>query len=465
MENHDLLRRIPRVDDVVRLSAEKNCDIPVSLLTEAVKAVISELRTRILNGDDGVSSPEELADLALQRAGGLTRYHLRGVINATGVVIHTNLGRAVLSEKAARHVYEVARGYSNLEYDLEKGIRGSRYSHTEALLCRITGAEAALVVNNNAAAVMLALASLAASREVIVSRGELVEIGGAFRVPEVMEQSGCRLHEVGTTNRTRISDYAAAVSDETGALLKVHTSNYRIVGFTESVGTSELKALGESRGVPVLFDLGSGALTDMNAFGIPGEPTAQSAIEDGADVVCISGDKLLGGPQAGIILGSRALLSRMRSHPLNRALRIDKLTLAALEATLMSYADEQAAVREIPVLSMLSLNKSVLQQKAAVLARLLRDSGVPCEIRPVTGQVGGGSAPTVELDSWAVELLTPSVSAAQWDRLLRSAPIPVIGRIHHDRFLLDVRTIADEETDTVVSVCARCLQGLGDSVK
>jgi L-seryl-tRNA(Ser) seleniumtransferase len=359
------------------------------------------------------------------------------------VVLHTNLGRALLSPLALERLLAVAAAYSNLEMDLASKERGSRYVHVAALLSRLTGAEDALVVNNNAAAVLLALESLAEGREVIVSRGELIEIGGEFRIPEIMRRSGARLREVGTTNRTHLRDYAEAIGPETALLLKVHTSNYRVVGFTAAVSSRELADLGRERGVPVMEDLGSGSLIDLRSHGFPPEPTVVETVAAGVDVVSFSGDKLLGGPQAGIVVGRGELVARLRRNPLNRALRIDKLTLAALEATLVAYEDGSAR-ETVPTLRLLTEPLAGIRSRARrLLAALPQDVrvGVRATIVQATSQVGGGALPTVELPTAAVALGASPEQARALDAALRSGNPPVIGRVADDRLLLDCRTV------------------------
>ena len=353
-----LLRRIPKVDELLRDPLLAGCcrTLPQQTVTQAIRQALEELRREILAGTLGAlpERPElcrKIADLADRAA----LPSLRNVINGTGIVLHTNLGRACLSEQAARAAWCAARDYSTLEYDLKTGSRGLRYAHVEGLLCRLTGAESALVVNNNASAVLLLLSALAQGGQVVVSRGELVEIGGSFRVPDIMEACGAILREVGTTNKTHLRDYAAAIGPETRALMKVHTSNYRIVGFTEAPPLSELTALGHSHGLLVVEDLGSGCLVDLASYGLRGEPTVSASVAAGVDVVSFSGDKLLGGPQAGILVGRRELLDRLKSHPLTRAMRVDKMTLAALEATLRSY-ENGTAEQDIPTLAMLRIS-------------------------------------------------------------------------------------------------------------
>jgi L-seryl-tRNA(Ser) seleniumtransferase len=397
------------------------------LATSVAKAVLRERRDELLSGarDD--------ADL-VERAAARLRPSLRRVVNATGVIVHTNLGRAPLSEDARAAVLRAASGYSNLELDLGDGRRGSRHDHTEAMLRELTGAEGALVVNNCAAAVLLATASLAGEgREVVVSRGQLIEIGGSFRIPEVVAQSGAVLREVGTTNRTRLRDYAAALGDETGAILRAHPSNFRAVGFVEDVSIEALCGLG----VPVIDDVGSGVLDD-DAPLLVEEPAVRRSVRAGAALVCFSGDKLLGGPQAGVIVGTADAVAAAKRHPLARALRIDKLSLAALEATLALYRDPERARREIPVLAMLDADPAVLQTRAERLAGLIGG-----EVVQAAAKVGGGALPLLELEGPAVALHSgsPDATAAR----LRAADPPVLARIQDGRVLLDPRTMADEE--------------------
>ena len=387
-ESDKLLRSIPNVDRLMRSPLLEASDLPRTVVVDAVRRTLDALRAGILSGKAvGVPIDEALCRSALSDARAEYTAGIRPVINGTGVILHSNLGRACLSQRAAEAAARAAGGFSTLEYDLSTGARGSRSAAVEARLVKLTGAEAALVVNNNAAAVLLILSALASGGEVVVSRGELVEIGGSFRIPEIMEQCSCRLHEVGTTNKTRLSDYEAAISGETRVLLKVHTSNFKIVGFTESVSVGYLAALGKKHGLPVVEDIGSGALIRMEKYGLTDEPFAAGSLASGADVVSFSGDKLLGGPQAGIILGGAKYLSTMKKHPLYRALRVCKLTLAALEETLRAYSDPERAERELPVLAMLSAKEDDLRVKAERLRRLLSDKGVPCEVVPVSTTV------------------------------------------------------------------------------
>ncbi len=434
------------------------------------------------------------------------RPQIRKVINGTGTILHTNLGRAPISRKHMEYIESVITGYSNLEYDLEKGGRGERYSHFEELLCKLTGAEAAIAVNNNASSVLLILSALAKGGEAIVSRGELVEIGGKFRIPDVMEQSGARLAEVGTTNKTYLSDYEAAISENTKLILKVHTSNYRVVGFTKSVDIGELADFGRRKGIPVVEDLGSGLLIDFRKYmqgsqrkhaqnrpaertpgdfetrdaenpgifstkekiwdyeteelyaGLGGhdpqeEPLVQDSVRKGADLVCFSGDKLLGGPQAGIIVGKRKYIEKLKRHPLMRALRIDKFTVTVLELVLREYLWEEKAVQNIPVLRMITKPAEEVQKSAEKLAGMLRESGLAAKISvlPCFSQIGGGSLPMEKILSAAVVIQPKSVGAARLERCLRHTSVPVFGRVQNDAFWLDVRTIAEEDFGTVVS--------------
>ena len=445
---NQLLRQIPKVDELLRCAelAEAVTEYGESPVTEAIRTELDILRQGILSGTvSGVPDRETLCRGICSRVQKAAQPRFRRVINGTGVILHTNLGRACLSEKAARAVYDASVGYTNLEYDLETGKRGSRYSHVEEILCRLTGAESALVVNNNAAAVLLVLSALTQGGEVVVSRGELVEIGGSFRVPEIMEACGARLKEVGATNKTHLADYARAIGEQTKALMKVHTSNYRIIGFSGTPDLADLVELGHKTGLPVIEDLGSGSLLDLNRFGIQDEPTVQFSVCAGVDVVSFSGDKLLGGPQAGIILGKKKYLDILKKHPLNRAMRVDKMTLAALEATLRSY--EADTPEEIPVIAMLSARQEDLRRKAQTLAAMLTEAGVCADVIPVESRVGGGSVPGQSLPSCAVAL-RKDVNGLE--ETLRLGLRPIIGRIHEGKYLLDVRTLFEGDFPVIV---------------
>lgn len=451
------LRLLPSVDALVRAFAaradEGETTPTAEAVTQAAREVIGAARAAVQSGATPPAHDDLLARLR-ERLETADRPHLKRVINATGVVINTNLGRAPLSEAAARALAEVARGYSNLEYDLEAGTRGSRQAHVRDLLRELTGAEAALAVNNNAAAVLVALAALAAGREVIVSRGELVEIGGGFRVPDVMRQSGARLVEVGTTNRTRARDYAEAITTETALLLAVHPSNFRVVGFTETPPLAALAALARERGIALMYDLGSGSLGDTARWGLAHEPTPQESIAAGADVVCFSGDKLLGGPQAGLLAGRAALLERIERHPLMRAMRIDKLTLAALEATLRQHA-RGVAEREVPVWRALAAPLAELRRRAEAWAEALRAHGLPAAAVAGESTIGGGSLPGETLPTVLCAIHLSDAGAAMdagaLAARLRLGEPAVVARVYRDQLLLDPRTVQPSEDEKLVS--------------
>ena len=430
-------------------------EIPRDIVADAARDTVEAIRTGILEEIIKEISDMELdtvIDRVIEKSRQLDTGSLRPVINATGVVLHTNLGRASLSDKAVEQVVSVTKNYSTLEYDPEKGERGSRHSHVENAIKKITGAEAAMAVNNNAAATMLTLAAIGRGKEIIVSRGELVEIGGSFRIPDIMMESGARLVEVGTTNKTRISDYESHINENTAALLKVHTSNYRIIGFTEEAGLKELKELGLKYGIPVIYDMGSGLMTDLREWGIR-EPVVKDGLKDGADVILFSGDKLLGGPQAGIIAGKKDLIDRMKSHPLARAVRIDKMTIAALEATLYEYADRERALTEIPVLRMLTKSREELQAECLLLKHIADDIRDPsdgeriyfCEVIDDDGVVGGGSAPDSKLKNVVLSIRHRNISPDSLEEALRKGEPPVIARIKNNCVIIDVRTL--EKTD------------------
>lgn len=436
--------RIPSVDALVASDALRPLleRFPRARVVDAVRATVDEVRARLSVGalDDDAAAPELYAREAHERLRVADRPSLLGVVNATGVVLHTNLGRAPLADAAVAAMREAA-AYTNVEYDLEAGARGSRYVHCVSLLRELTGAEDAVVVNNAAAALVLALNTVGLGRGVAVSRGELVEIGGGFRIPEVLERAGARLVEVGSTNRTRAGDYRTVLEEgDVGALLKVHRSNFRISGFTAEATLAELVALAAGFDVPLLHDLGSGLLVDAELLGLPPEPRAAESIATGAGVVVVSGDKLLGGPQAGIAVGRHDLVERMRTNPLCRALRVDKTTLAGLEATLALYRHPERAITEIPTLRMLAARPDDLEARASALAARLHAVGVGCALRPCVGAVGGGTFPGVELPSWGVAI--PSAGGAdRLQRALRAGSPPVIARIVDDEVLADVRTV------------------------
>lgn len=447
------LRSIPSVNDVlqsdiVRPLLERHAH---DVVAAAIRAELNEIRARLAqdNGESIAIEPDAIAARAEKRLCEEMRPRLRSVINATGIVLHTNLGRAPMAEEAAEAAYNAARGYLNLELELETGKRSSRQNPIRAWVAKLTGAESATVVNNNAAATVIALRTLAQGREVIVSRGQLIEIGGSFRIPDIMGVSGATLREVGTTNITRLSDYEKAITPQTAALMQIHTSNYRIAGFTETPTTEELVTLGKKHALPVIDDIGSGAMLDFNRFGFAGEPIARSSIEVGADLVLFSGDKLLGGPQAGILAGKKELIQRIEKDPLMRAFRCDKMTLAALEATLRIYLNEEAALREIPVLHLLGLSSDTLKQRAETLTHQLRsiENLAPIEIAEDVAFVGGGSLPDQKMNTWVVEIRADNYSDDEFAQRLRLGTPAVMARLRDGKLVLDVRTIFPEQME------------------
>lgn len=449
MNKNLFYRNIPKVDVLLERQDMKDL-IEIynrDTVVEAIRAESESLRAFISTCEEEAKITARIDDL-MGRIEACVKCmntpNMQTVVNATGTILHTNLGRAPISEKHMRHIASIATRYSNLEYNLEKGMRGERYSHFEQQLCKITGAEAAMAVNNNAAAVMLILSSMAKGKEVIVSRGELVEIGGKFRIPDVMEQSGATLIEVGTTNKTHYIDYEEAITEETGALLKVHTSNYRIVGFTKTVGIDELVPLGEEHSIPVIEDLGSGVLIDLSKYGLTYEPTVQESLRNGADVVCFSGDKLLGGPQAGIIVGKKKYIDQMKKNQLTRALRIDKFTATALEVVLQEYLSEEQAVKNIPALHMITKTAEEVEKDAKYFLRLLSQKKLAMEIKaePCESQIGGGSLPLERIKSTAVTLKPENMSTAELEECMRFLPVPIIPRTANDKIIMDVRTLS-----------------------
>ncbi len=448
------LRLLPKVDAVLEREEVKGLlnSYPRWVVVEALRHIIEEKRKSILSGVDIPVSEDSVVEELVENIHKFSLPSLRRVINATGVVLHTNLGRAPLAEEALRAIVEVSSGYSNLEYDVEKGKRGLRYTHVVELLRKITGCEDALVVNNNAGAVYLVLNTLASGKEVIVSRGELIEIGGSFRIPDVMRSAGAILKEVGTTNKTKLSDYKNAITERTALILKVHTSNYRIVGFTESVPLKDLVKLGREYGIPVYEDLGSGLFVDVRRFGLPYEPTVKESMRAGVDVVSFSGDKLLGGTQAGIILGKKEYVERIKKNPMNRALRIDKLTLSALEATFRIYMEgEEAAIAKIPVLSMLAEPLERLRERAERVVDELKDlDGYSFEVLRDLSTVGGGALPTAEIYTYCVAIAGKQRCDEIEEMLRRRPKVPVVGRIKNDRVLLDMRTVREQEVGLLI---------------
>ncbi|MDY6880033.1 MAG: L-seryl-tRNA(Sec) selenium transferase [Thermodesulfobacteriota bacterium] len=452
-----LFKRIPGVDRLLESPKVKDREqrYPRSLILLAINQALEDLRSAIRKGTVEKESDldmDHVADLVVSRLRVLSRPSLRPVINATGVVVHTNLGRSPLAEKALKKFRPVAGGYSNLEYDLHEGKRGSRHDHVEEILKELTSAEAAMVVNNNAAAVFVSLETLARGREVIVSRGQLVEIGGSFRIPDVMRKSGAKMVEVGTTNKTHLADYETAINPDTALLLKVHTSNFQVIGFTEEVPMSDLAALARKYNIPVMEDLGSGCLIDFSEYGLKKEPTAQESLALGASLVTFSGDKLLGGPQAGIILGREDLVASIKKNQLSRALRIDKLTLLALEETLRIYRDKEAAVREIPTLKMICQPERSLAKKADRLLKLIgriKTDHFSIGLTEGHSMVGGGALPLLELPTRLLYLAPKKTSARSLEVWLRSYDPPVITRVEKERVFFDVRTIQERELKIV----------------
>ena len=455
-EKKKSLSRIPSVDELIKspegtqwLSA-----FPRKIVIQAIRTVLASEREKILCGETAEISSETLRSGVAAEIKKLSSYSLLPLINATGIVLHTNLGRAVLSEKALENIAKIGRGYSNLEYDLETGKRGKRHSHTKRLLRLITGAEDALIVNNNAAAVLLCLNTMAKDREVIVSRGELVEIGGSFRVPDVMAASNAVLREVGTTNKTHLHDYANAVYENTALILKVHQSNYQIMGFTSAVEIDELVMLGKKQKIPVMYDLGSGCLADLKPYGIYTEPTVQEIIKAGVDLVSFSGDKLFGGPQGGIIVGKKKYIEKIQKNPIARALRVDKLTIAAFEATLMAYMDNESTRDNIPVLKMLFQPADEIKQRARKIAAALRKASNIADIRVVQdrSKAGGGSLPEAEFETYAVQIRSVPMSVNELESRLRQGSPPVIARIREGALLLDARTVLEQEIKDLVRI-------------
>jgi L-seryl-tRNA(Ser) seleniumtransferase len=461
-------RSLPSVHDVLQaplIQRAAHAHAHDRIVT-AIRQELSDLRERLSEGQvvDGKAGLEAVAQRVLKRLEAAMRPRLRRVINATGIVLHTNLGRAPVAEEAARAAYEAARGYLNLEMDLDTGKRSSRQDAIRGWICRLTGAESATAVNNNAAATLIALRALCAGREAIISRGQLIEIGGSFRIPEIMAVSGAILREVGTTNITRRADYERAIGPATAALMQVHWSNYRITGFTKSVPLTELAALGKERGLPVIDDIGSGALVDFRRFGFQDEPVARESIRAGADLVLFSGDKLLGGPQAGILAGRKDLIQRIEKDPLMRAVRLDKMTLASLEATLRLYLHEERALREVPSLQLLAIPLPELGQKAETLAASLRGMPGVASVRARLDEayVGGGSLPDQALKTWVVEVEAQDINDGALARRLRIGDPAVVARLREGKLVLDVRTILKQQEAELVQALRKALEAEDD---
>jgi len=455
-----MLRALPKIDDALRYPqiAALLETHPRQVVLDALRAQIDASRAAILDGSLLAYEPDALLAAVTLRVQLEARRSLVRVVNATGIIVHTNLGRSILSDAAAAAVQEVAAGYSTLEYDVESGARGSRHSHVEALLCKLTGAEAAMAVNNNAAAVMLGIAALARGGEAIVSRGQLVEIGGSFRIPDIMAESGAAMVEVGATNKTHLRDYEKAIGPDTRLLLKVHSSNFRVLGFTEEVELADLVTLGATHGVPVFEDQGSGVLVDLREYGLPYEPTVGESIAAGAALVSCSGDKLLGGPQAGILVGRSEIISRLKQHPMARALRLDKMTLAALEVTLRAYLDPERAIREIPTLRMLTMSAEESRARAEQLAAAI---GPACRaafsvnVEDGIARAGGGSLPLAEIPTVIVSLTPGTGSVTALEQALRQGDPCIVARINEGRLVLDPRTLSDAEIPLVAAALER----------
>lgn len=456
MNKKELFAKIPAVDKIMLkkeiIDLEKK--YPRNFITEIVRNELESLRKKILNLKENENldiKEEEILIGIIKNVEKNYKLKLRSVINASGVVIHTNLGRSLISEEIAKHMIEVATKYNNLEYDIENGKRGSRYDHLEKIIKKITNAEDVLVVNNNAAAVMLVLSTLAKDKEVIVSRGELVEIGGSFRVPSVMEQSGAKLIEVGTTNKTYAKDYENEINENTAAIMKVHTSNFRVLGFTKSPTLQELKETSEKFKIPFIEDLGSGLFIDISKYGLTYEPTVKDSIDAGVDIVTFSGDKMLGGPQAGIIVGKKEYIEKMKKNQLTRALRVDKFTIAALEATLRVYLNEEDALNKIPTLKMLTQNKEKIRLKAENLISKINVSNeiANIKIKEDESQVGGGSMPLERIKTFVVSIIPKKISVAKLEKLLRIFEPHIIARISEDSYILDLRTVLDNQIDLI----------------
>jgi L-seryl-tRNA(Ser) seleniumtransferase len=453
-EKKELLKELPSVDEILKgPDGIKWCkEYPRRYVLKAIREIIDIRRREILevsSSDLSIQGIYKDIELKIQR---LSAFSLRPVINATGIVIHTNLGRSILSDRVLENVKRISSAYSNLEYNIEEGKRGKRYAHITQILKEITEAEGSLIVNNNAAAVLLCLNTLARGKEVIVSRGELVEIGGSFRLPDIMSASGAILREIGTTNKTHLYDYKNAINDNTGLILKVHQSNYRITGFTEDVSIKDLMTLSEKYHLPLMYDLGSGCMVDLKPYGIYSEPTVQEIVNSNAHIVTFSGDKLLGGPQGGIIVGKKEHIERIQKNPLTRAVRIDKLTLAAFEATLMEYIDEDKVIENIPTLKMLLQKPETIRERAKKIASALKRLIKDAEIKVIedASKAGGGSLPEIDFPTYAVSIKPKPISVNELEERLRKGTPSVIARIKDDALLLDARTMRGEDIGELV---------------
>lgn len=461
-EKQKLLSNLPSVDEILKSSRgmEWLNTYPRRYVLQGIRETIDRKRREILEGLSADLSEEVMMADIENIIEKLSSFSLKPLINATGVVIHTNLGRSTLSERVLENIMRVSESYSNLEYDIEKGKRGKRYTHIKRILREVTGAEDTLIVNNNAAAVLLCLNTLSKGKEVIVSRGELVEIGGSFRMPDVMTSSGAILREVGTTNKTHLHDYEKAINDNTSLILKIHKSNYRIVGFIDEVCVEDLVNLGRKHQIPVMFDLGSGCLIDLKQFGIYDEPAVKEIVKTGVDLTTFSGDKLLGGPQGGVIVGKREYIERIQKNPMTRAMRIDKLTLAGFEATLMEYIDEEKAVENIPALRMLLQKPEEIKQRANKIAnrlkREIKDAHI--QVMPDSSRAGGGSLPEQDLPTYIVSIKTTTPSVNELEERLRKGTPPIITRIKEDSLIIDARTVRNHDIKTLIKGIKSVLQ-------
>lgn len=465
MQKKDLFKKIPQVEEILKNSRIEELDYSRVLKTKATREVLEDIRSKIIKckEEDAEKLSTEINDENIiikveERLYKEFSPSLLKVINGTGTILHTNLGRSLLDDSIKEDIWNIISSYSNLEYDIAEGKRGSRYSHVTKMIKLLFGVEDALIVNNNAAAVFLVLNTFAKDKEAIVSRGELVEVGGAFRIPSVMAMSGASLVEVGSTNKTRVEDYEEAITEETAVLMKVHTSNYKLIGFTDAVSNRELKELGDKYDIPVMEDLGSGVYFNMEEYGLPHEPTISESIKSGIDLITFSGDKLLGGPQAGIIVGKKEYIDKMKKNQILRALRVDKFTLAALECTIRMYFDEEKAKKHIPTIRMITLTPEELFEKAHVLKGKIdsRDSRINVYIEDGKSTVGGGSMPGEEFDSKVIVLSGDGLTADKIEETLRLSSSHIIGRIKDDKYMLDLRTLNDKDFDTIAEEIENC---------
>lgn len=465
MQKKDLFKKIPQVEEILKNSRIEELDYSRVLKTKAIRDVLDEIRNKIIQckEEDAEKLSTEINDenIIIKVEERLYREFspsLLKVINGTGTILHTNLGRSLLDDSIKEDIWNIISSYSNLEYDIAEGKRGSRYSHVTKMIKLLFGVEDALIVNNNAAAVFLVLNTFAKDKEAIVSRGELVEVGGAFRIPSVMAMSGANLVEIGSTNKTRVEDYEEAITEETAVLMKVHTSNYKMIGFTDAVSNRELKELGDKYDIPVMEDLGSGVYFNMEEYGLPHEPTISESIKSGIDLITFSGDKLLGGPQAGIIVGKKEYIDKMKKNQILRALRVDKFTLAALECTIRMYFDEEKAKKHIPTIRMITLTPEELFERAKVLKEKIdgRDSRINVYIEDGKSTVGGGSMPGEEFDSKVIVLSGDGLTADKIEETLRLSSSHIIGRIKDDKYMLDLRTLNDKDFDRIAEEIENC---------